>query len=29
MKRHKKAKLSNVQIIALGFFFMILAGTGC
>lgn len=28
MKRHKKAKLSNVQIIALGFFFMILAGTG-
>ena len=28
MKRQKKAKLSNVQIIALGFFIMILLGTG-
>ncbi len=28
MKRRKKAKLSNVQIIALGFFIMILLGTG-
>lgn len=28
MKQHKKAKLSNVQIIALGFFIMILVGTG-
>ncbi len=28
MNRHKKAKLSSVQIIALGFFIMIMIGTG-